>query len=304
MPVTFEIYDAEKISYLKSMIEAAAITDKPRPFEIYVDGLKVVPKTDKTDNFDKYEDFMNPNVRAVKFVVYNSKNTPRNDKFFFSMNAQTAEEAFEAGLGNTQDKSYSTDDLEKIKEERIFKLAESIEIKNLKKQIADLCDIRDNQEAIISKKDSEIIRYEKALELAEENRNTFKGLNVGSVLADVAEAIIRNNTASIAKVPGLSGIAAFIDEDTKQKYGTKQTPPSQETEGSFRKKGQASENTATELTEQQKEFIRIFGHLQKHFNEPEMGQVFAILDFLSQNKADLITVLELLRDSTTEKNKS
>ena len=55
MPVTTEKYDQLKIDKLRHFLEAQAEKGMAKPFEIFVDNLKVVAKTDDPKEFDSYE---------------------------------------------------------------------------------------------------------------------------------------------------------------------------------------------------------------------------------------------------------
>jgi hypothetical protein len=55
MPITNEKYDQLKIDKLRHFLMEMAAKGQVRPYEIFVDGLKVVPKTEDPKDFDNYE---------------------------------------------------------------------------------------------------------------------------------------------------------------------------------------------------------------------------------------------------------
>ncbi len=271
---------------------------EPKFYKIFVDDSPAVPKTANPEEFDNYEDFLTPDSRNVSVVIYCSAHSNRNDKYHYSLTASTDEEALQEGLAGLPDKPYNTDELRELKEKRQLHLIESAEIKKLQQQLEESNAAKNGLQTTISEKDKELDRLFKALELAEASSNTIHGLNVGRVLADAGEALLRKNTSVIAKIPGLEGIASAIDEDTIKKYGTKPEEPKQEEstgEVNFKKKGQANSEAGTNLSEQEKEFLRIFSHLQKHFTREEMEQILEILDALSGNKKNINITLDLLK---------
>src|SRR5512138_3064181 len=83
MPVTNDNYDQLKIDKLKHFLEEMAAKGHARPFEIFVDNLKIVPKTDDPKEFDNYELYMNEDTEKVRILIYNSNLSPRNDQYCF-----------------------------------------------------------------------------------------------------------------------------------------------------------------------------------------------------------------------------
>ena len=83
MPVTNDKFEQLKIDKLKYLLEDMAAKGQPRTFEIFVDNLKVVPKTEDPKDFDQYEYYMNEDTEKIRILIYNSANTPRNDQYCF-----------------------------------------------------------------------------------------------------------------------------------------------------------------------------------------------------------------------------
>ncbi len=80
MPVTNDKFDQLKIDKLKHFLEEMSSKGHARPFEIFVDNLKVIPKTEDPKDFDAYEYYMNEDTEKVRILIYNSTATPRNDQ--------------------------------------------------------------------------------------------------------------------------------------------------------------------------------------------------------------------------------
>ncbi len=98
MPVTNDKYDQLKIDKLKHFLEDMAGKGHARPYEIFVDNLKVVPKTEDITGFDNYEYYMNEDTEKVRILIYNSAATPRNDQYCFYVQ-QNKQEKPVSGLG-------------------------------------------------------------------------------------------------------------------------------------------------------------------------------------------------------------
>src|SRR5258705_5622595 len=134
MPVTNDNYDQLKIDKLKYFLEDMEAKGHPRPFEIFVDNLKVVPKTDDPKNFDSYEYYMNEDTEKVRILIYNSNLSPRNDQYSFHVQKHKQEKSFN-GLGeidtivqeklSARDKEYELNQLKKELEETKQQLDEA-----------------------------------------------------------------------------------------------------------------------------------------------------------------------------------
>ena len=69
MPVTNDNYDQLKIDKLKHFLEEMASKGHPRPYEIFVDNLKVIPKTDDPKEFDNHEYYMNEDTEKIRILI-------------------------------------------------------------------------------------------------------------------------------------------------------------------------------------------------------------------------------------------
>src|SRR5437660_12631732 len=101
MPVSNDKYDQLKIDKLKHFLEDMAGKGHPRPFEIFVDSLKVVPKSEDPKDFDNYEYYMNEDSEKVRILIYNSQHSPRNDQYCFYVQ-QNKQEKPVNGLGEIE----------------------------------------------------------------------------------------------------------------------------------------------------------------------------------------------------------
>src|SRR5262245_2837430 len=101
MPVSNDKYDQLKIDKLKHFLQEMAAKGQARPFEIFVDNLKVVPKTEDPKDFDNYEYYMNEDTEKVRILIYNSASTPRNDQYCFHIENRKTDKPL-GGLGEIE----------------------------------------------------------------------------------------------------------------------------------------------------------------------------------------------------------
>src|SRR5690349_7431209 len=102
MPVTNDVYDQLKIDKLKHFLETQFEKGHPKPFEIFVDNLKVVAKTEDPKEFDSYEFYMNEDTEKVRILIYNSSLSPRNDQYCFMVQKNIGSTKSLNGLGEIE----------------------------------------------------------------------------------------------------------------------------------------------------------------------------------------------------------
>lgn len=291
MPIQFDNFDQQKIDRLKNHLIAMAGKGKAKHYEIFVDALKAVPKTDEPSEFDGYEDYMTPDTEQIKICIYNTSLSPRNDQYVFLLKARNREEANSLGLSGTPVKTYSRNSLSEWREAQEKKSAEAIEIANLKKTISEL-----RQENAELEEENEQLAA--AVLAAKENGNKIGGVHIGDIVSVALEGLVRRNTHIIAKIPGASELAGLIEKDNTK------TPelPEENKEVSFKKKEAAP--TQPVLTPQEKEFIALFHELHKHFTPQEITQIIELLDEMSKDKTILNDVLEYITGEESEEEQT
>ncbi|MBK7665856.1 MAG: hypothetical protein IPJ32_00075 [Sphingobacteriaceae bacterium] len=89
MAITSETYDQLKIDKLKLYLQTQADRNAARYYEIYVDNLKAVHKTNDIQEFDSYEDYMTEDTDRIRILVYSTNSqSPRNDQYVYRMKKQ------------------------------------------------------------------------------------------------------------------------------------------------------------------------------------------------------------------------
>src|SRR5688572_23931668 len=124
MPVTSEKFDQLKIDKLKHFLEDMASKGQAKPFEIFVDNLKVVPKTEDPKEFDSYEFYMNEDTERVRILIYNSNLSPRNDQYCFMVQKTIGSKSLN-GLG----------EIESIVQEKLAARDREYEMNRLKEEL-------------------------------------------------------------------------------------------------------------------------------------------------------------------------
>jgi hypothetical protein len=284
MPIQFDKFDQNKVDSLKNHLKMMAEKEKAKFYEIYVDNLKAVPKTDEPAEFDSFEDYLTADSEQVKIVIYNSSSSPRNDQYVFLLKARNRDEATTLGLSGLPGKVFTKSSANDWRDSVNKKNAEQLEIQSLKKEISEL-----NEE--IEEKEEQINQLATLVETAKANNNKLGGVHLGDIMSVALEGLVRRNTHLLSQIPAVSGLAGIIEKDN-ERIGSQL--PQVDSHASFKRK----EDTSTPMNSQQKEFLALFDELQKHFADVEMGQVMEILDILSQDKTTLQPVQEFLQTET------
>lgn len=263
MPVTNDKYDQLKIDRLKHFLQEMVAKGQPRPFEIFVDNLKVVPRTEDPKDFDNYEYYMNEDTEKIRILIYNSAATPRNDQYCFYVQQVKPEKSLN-GLGDLdgmiQEKLTARD-----REHEMIRLKEELE--ETKKQLEE------------SEEYAETL--EQQLEEARNNKYKLGRLDLVELGGAVLEKLAIKNAGTLEKV-GLAGLVV--------PGNTNETKQEEETNASFQKKT----GEETNLKPEHLQYIPVLQQLDTAFERPQLEIVMKIISRLSEEPAQLQIVAELL----------
>lgn len=264
MPVTNDKYDQLKIDKLKHFLEDMAGKGHARPYEIFVDSLKVVPKTEDISDFDNYEYYMNEDTEKIRILIYNSTATPRNDQYCFYVQQNKGEKPLN-GLGDIdgiiQEKLTARD-----KEYELTRL--QTELEETKKQLEEAEDYAEE--------------LEKELEVSKSNKYKLGKLDLVELGGVVLENLAVRNSPALEKI----GLGGLLGANQNQLVESKP----EETEASFQKKSEAGRELKPEFFQ----YIPVLKQLDAAFEKPELELVMQILGKFSEEPEQLSTVADLL----------
>lgn len=272
MPVTTEQYDQLKIDKLRHFLEAQAEKGMAKPFEIFVDNLKVVAKTDDPKEFDSYEYYMNEDTEKVRILIYNSNLSPRNDQYCFMVQKTVGGKSLN-GLG----------EIESIVQEKLAARDREYEMNRLKEEL-------EETKAELAETEEECDRLLKEIENLKNNKFKLNGADIPAFVGSVLESIARRNPQALAKLPfGGEALAGFIQQDNKElEARSLNQQPATETNVSFQKE------TVPEITEEEKRYLAYFKAFEKNLTQ-EQAQMFNLILQAMVNDPSLIpTVLHLI----------
>jgi hypothetical protein len=276
MPVTNDNYDQLKIDKLKHFLEEMASKSLARPYEIFVDNLKVVPKTDDPKDFDNYEYYMNEDTEKIRILIYNSAHTPRNDQYCFYVQKNNADKPKSSlnGLG----------EIETIVQEKLSAKEKEYELQRLQKELEETKQQLEESEEYAEE-------LEKQLEESKSNKYKLGKLDLADLGTVVLGKFVEKNADVLSKV-GLSGLSAGkeIQENTNQG-----------TEATFQKKSTETDSAGhpSTLNPDSLKYIPVLQNLDQTFEKEELEVVMRILQKFSEEPGQLKTVAELLNIQET-----
>jgi hypothetical protein len=270
MPVTNEKYDQFKVDRLKNYLEDMTEKNQARLYEIFVDTLKVVPKTSDVTEFDNYERYMTEDTEKVRIVIYNSGLSNRNDQYCFYVHNK---QKHDNGLG----------EIETIVQDKLAARDREHEMNQLREDL---------EEAKTKLKEAE--EYAELLQGQldqEKDTQQHKKLRLGELASIALEGIVRRNPQWLGKVPVVGeALAGIIEQDTIDKQQLLSSPPAPETAVSYQKKVTATQ----EVKPEHLPYIPLLRQLETAFDQSQLNTVWQVLEKFAQTPDSLQTVAELL----------
>lgn len=263
MPITHDNYDQLKIDKLKHYLEDMTAKGHAKPYEIFVDSLKVVPKSEDPKDFDNYEYYMNDDTEKIRIVIYNSNLSPRNDQYCFYVKQHKQEKGLN-GLG----------DIEGIIQEKLTARDREHEVKRMQEEL-------EETKKKLEEADEYIEELEEKLELASNDKHKLKNIDLVELGSAVLGRLAEKN-ADVLSGLGLGGIGS------KEQKQLEAAQP--QGEASFQKKT----SEGVELSEEDQQYIATLKQLQGRFNEQQMVAVIGILNQLMADPSQVEPVAELL----------
>jgi hypothetical protein len=263
-------YTPQKINKLKEYLDRSKEMDKPIEYEIFVDGLKAVPRTSKPEAFDLHETFVDADTCNIEIIFYRGSSN-HNDRHIFTFKEEAKHQSLD-GLGDIETRI--KDALTKAEKEHELKslLKENDELKD---QINDLIDEINNLEANVK--------------VLEEKQSPLNGI-LGGFGANLVESLILKNPKLLSAIPGGQALAGFIEPAEKQSEPPVNEP---EIEVSFKPTGEKA--TPPPVNEAEKALTMFVKQLLTVFTKAEFERIMVVLNAFNQNKAlieEVITSLE------------
>jgi hypothetical protein len=277
-------YNDVKLSQFKMWLHDMATKGEEKHFEVYVNDVKVVPRTNKIEQIDDHKAYLEDTTETVKVFVYNTENSNRYLQFIFFIEKKKPIEQTEHIATPQQPQGLSGIELEnRISERLTAALAQERERwqNDLMKREFETCkkDLADAEEYIED--------LEKQLSHYKSKKLHWGDVNLGDVASVIVEGMVKRNPHWVAKLPGGDALAGLIANEATTENATAEVV---ENEVVFKKKTPAEDG----LSEEVKAQLGFLKQLETHFNQEQLDKIMLILQSFVEKPNTIETVFELL----------
>ncbi|OFY82822.1 MAG: hypothetical protein A3F72_01685 [Bacteroidetes bacterium RIFCSPLOWO2_12_FULL_35_15] len=324
-------YNDNNLDKLKAWIENASLQNQPKYFEVLVDGMKFIHRTNKTEAFDSIDNWIDEKTKVIRVLVYNTENSHRAQIFelrtpyYVSLleqekkDKETAKQKTLQGIPTQEEISQQINSQVSI---LLQKEKEKIEQDAQKKELSELRGIVKEDKAYIKKLEAKIEEHE-----SQKIKLTPDGLiGIGS---GIIGNLIESNPKVLDTVSGLAGI--FMNNNTKSKSGEDEFKgdvsfklkkndgeevngtPASEGAASFKKCDNQNEQGQDENEEEQEEpefdeetqaKLDLFETAEQNLTDEQFQKYFEIAKFLAHKTFLVDTVYDLLKSESDRMKKA
>ncbi len=275
-------YNGTNIQRLKRWMADAISQGQRKYFETLVDGIRVIHKTNKLDDFDLYLKWIDEHTQSMRVLVYNTKNSHRSQVFEFRTDKY---------LDGISDKLYPTRTPRLSEEEINLRVQQTLEEKQKKQAFAEIQ--KQNRELTRRLEDAEA--YIRKLEAQTEDNKSEGDFDLNGLLSKAA-LFVGNNPELKDKLGGLDGL--FVNNKQKTDLDSE---TSSEFTATFRKK--PSKEVMEPAPKQAETEIKLDNDDTLCLRIPSSGlddqncrQLYDLAYFLSQNPAYISVVHGLMKN--------
>jgi len=263
-------YSPEKIDRLRLYLQQVHEDGFPLYYEIKVDDLMVVPKTNNPALFEKFQLHLDDDSLKVSIYIYKG-NSNYSDKYHFYINAKSKEEAVQ--LSGLEDNS---------------KQNQLTENQLQKRDISDL-------QGKISEQDEKLRQAEEYITTLESEVEKFRGkkfhmgdINLAELSSIMLEGIIRRNTHLLAQIPGAESLAGVIENDNK----TKKPDSAENANASFSK--ESDFDPLENLPDHVRMYISFMEQLADSLEQEQLDELMEIINHVKYYPDKIKTIKSLL----------
>ena len=297
-----ERYNSERLEFIKQLLINSVETGKPQDYEIRVDDMRVVPRTNNPDLFENYEDFITEQTRRVLVMLYEGVSR-KNAKYLFHLKEEDMPKQEQKGLSGKAE-------VEKIISEKLEQQAQKWKQEQMEKELKELKEENKQNEKDFEK----VIAHNKKLEAGRD----LEDMQWGKILGAAGDTLLRSNTKFLAKIPALQGLAGIIEADTKEREKRIESPrPEPEVEASFKMKSEKEQDDNreeknevaekkekprenSEQSEEERDQLGFLRQLHQRFEEKQVKQILSLLNCFVDNPKALEQILNVIQEKRTK----
>lgn len=283
MEETINNYDPVKVDTVKLILKRAADSGNPRSYEISIDNIPIVERTNDVSEFDSYEDFLYDGTKELKITIYTkSMLSPKPFRRFIFLLTKEEEK-------KPEPQSLNGIGLGEIEARINEKVSEKVSIA---KERWDCEQVKRDLEAVKTKL-SEAENYIETLEtmLEDTKSNLQRAEDMGDLKSIIKDIAVPHLIPKNQPNGNLSG--------SENEMPSGKAKP--EEEASFSKAGESKE-----LSEVEKRYMSNGKFIEEKFTPGEMKTVVSIMGALAADKSNINKVASLLdinnNQTKTQKN--
>lgn len=275
MESTTKTYDERKMKLLHDYLKKCAADGKPRYYEIRIDEMRAVPRSNDVTAFNGYLETLDEHSRLVEVFIYNTHQRSFNaEKHRFQIVQPQPEQKPSPELNG-----FDID----------AKIKSAVERERERMEHEKICEELDKTKSDLKEAEEYIKKLRTDLKQYEGKKLHWGNVNLGELASVMVEGMVRRNPQLLTKIPGGEALAGIIEEDNKERE--KRGEEIEDAEVTFIKNADSKQPP---LSEDQQRFLQVLEMLEEHFDEGELNMVNEVLSKLIEKKEDLRTVAELL----------
>lgn len=274
-------YNDVKLSQFKMWLHDMADKGEGKYLEVYVDDVKVVPRTNRIEALDDHKVYLEDTTETIKVFIYNTENSNRYQQFTFVLEKKKPIE-HPVQIQTQQSQGLSGIELENRINDRVTQsLAQERERwqTDLMKRDFDVC------KKELSEAEEYIEDLEKQLSQFKSKKLHWGDVNLGDVASVIVEGMVKRNPHWVAKLPGGDALAGLIAREA-----TETTAEVIENEVVFKKKTPSDEGMSEEMKAQ----LGFLKQLESHFSQEQLDKIMLILQSFVEEPKNIETVFDLL----------
>jgi hypothetical protein len=282
-----EAYDTRKVAMIKKHLDFYNAKGNPLYYDIAVDDMKVVEKTNDPKEFEGYKEFIEGADKLIITIYNRSPKSPKVSK----------KTTFSLKEAQTQQKAPTSVGLSGLELDGLInsKVDEKVSIARERWDNGQTKEKLEAKIKEVAEKDATIQKLTEENQLLKSNK-AKSDLKLIDIATSMLETFIRRNPHIIEKIPGVENLAGLIRRDNVEKEAYARES-NEESEVSFKKKSGAT------LSAEEEKYISILKDMEDEFNPEELDSVMNIITHLSENHGDIATVEELLNTEKTTNKK-
>lgn len=294
MSIVNEKYSANRVNMLYQMLVNDTGQGQPRDYEIKVDELKVVQRTNDPERFFQHEEFVQPDTQCITINIYDggSRRCTKYQLYFGEVKPNKDTPTL-SGMENTIKEKIGNErrqwEYEQIKKEK----------EGLEKQLTDSEEYAEGLETQLESIQQEFEDFKK-------KRVGMAEMSTGRLVGFATDYLVKNHPSIAQKIPLISNLSGFLLEDepsadTLAGTATDNKSSTTGTAASFSKKEPTAAPQYDPVIQKK---LAFFQQMEEAFTMPQLEKAVEIIEQLSLQPEQLDTIYELLCAQSEKNNKA